>query len=448
MSARFNSPRLSPARALLVLLAVLPHLLPAAPAPARPNVVFILADDLGYECLASYGGKSYRTPNLDRLAADGMRFERCYAQPVCTPTRVQLMTGQYNIRNYFSFGQLDRDATTFAQLFRSAGYATCMAGKWQLGRDATLPGKFGFDEHCLWQLTRRPTRYANPGLEINGVEHDYTHGEYGPDLCQDYALDFIRRKQSGPFMVYCSLLLTHWPFQPTPDSPDWDPQAKGEAVNRSPKHFADMVAYMDKQVGRLLDQLDALGLRENTLVVFLGDNGTDRRATSRVGDRVVTGGKSKTTDAGMHVPLIVRWPGRIAAGRTCADLVDTTDFLPTLIDAAQLPVPAGLPLDGRSFLPQLRGEQGQPREWYYSWYSKDGDLASAREFAATKDFKLYRTGEFFQTTGDLDEQHPQPVESLTGDAATAAQLLQGVLARFANARPEKYRNLKATGEED
>src|SRR5215813_5483994 len=124
----------------------------------RPNVVLILADDLGYEALGCDGGESYKTPNLDALAAAGMRFDRCYVQPLCTPTRVGLMTGMSNARNYIEFGSMDPNATTFAKLLKPAGYTTAMAGKWQLGRDKDLPEKFGFDETCLWQQTRRPPR--------------------------------------------------------------------------------------------------------------------------------------------------------------------------------------------------------------------------------------------------------------------------------------------------
>ena len=131
------------------------------------------------------------------------------------------------------------------------------------GRD--LPKRFGFDEYCLWQHTRRPPRYANPGLEINGEEKDYTNGEYGPDLVNAYALDFVTRMKDKPFFLYYPMILTHAPYQPTPDSKTWDPKAIGEKVNRKPEHFGDMVAYMDKLVGRLVARLDELGIRENTL---------------------------------------------------------------------------------------------------------------------------------------------------------------------------------------
>ena len=146
----------------------------AAEQAGRPNVILIMADDLGYECIGANGGTSYPTPHLDALAAGGVRFEHCYAQPLCTPTRVQLMTGQYNVRNYVRFGLLDPQQTTFAHALKEAGYATCIVGKWQLASGFEGPKHFGFDEYCLWQLTRRPPRFANPGLEINGKQKDYS----------------------------------------------------------------------------------------------------------------------------------------------------------------------------------------------------------------------------------------------------------------------------------
>ena len=187
---------------------------------SRPNIVLIMADDLGYECIGANGGESYATPVLDRMAAEGVRFEHCYAQPLCTPTRVKLMTGLSNVRNYVEFGTLEKSQTTFAHLLRDAGYATAIVGKWQLGRDASLPAHFGFDEHCLWQLLRRPSRYAHPGLEVNGKMVDYRSGEYGPDIVCDYACEFIERHKDGPFLLYYPMMLTHSPFVPTPDSPD------------------------------------------------------------------------------------------------------------------------------------------------------------------------------------------------------------------------------------
>jgi len=425
------------ARCLLTfLLAFVPRA--GADAANRPNVVLILADDLGYETIGANGGTSYRTPVLDRLAQAGARFTQCYVQPLCTPTRVQLMTGQSNVRNYVRFGEMDPALVTFGNLFQRAGYATAIVGKWQLGRDPGRPRTFGFEEHCLWQHTRRPPRYANPGLEINGVEKDFTHGEYGPDLVNDYALDFIQRKRQVPFFLYYPMMLTHGPYQPTPDSQSWDPKAVGEKVNQRPEHFRDMVEYMDKLIGRLMARLDALGLRENTLVMFLGDNGTGRGTPSQMGERTVVGGKGRTVRTGMHVPLIVNWPGTVVAGQVHDDLIDSTDILPTLCAAAGVTVPADLTLDGRSFLPQLRGEPGRPREWIYSWYSpRQGEDRTVREFAFNRRYKLYRDGSFFDLEIDSEEAKSLNPRDLDGEAAAAARMLRGALDQFRDGRPPR-----------
>jgi arylsulfatase A len=418
--------------AILMILAWVSSL----PVSGKPNLILILADDLGYETIGANGGTSYRTPVLDKLAATGARFTQCYVQPLCTPTRVQLMTGLSNVRNYVQFGAMDPKATTFAHPLKAAGYATCIAGKWQLGRDPELPKRFGFDEACLWQHLRRPPRYANPGLEINGVEKNYTNGEYGPDLVNAYVLDFITRQQAGPFFIYYPMILTHGPYQPTPDSKTWDPKAMGEEVNRAEKHFGEMVEYMDKLIGQVVAKLDELGLRENTLVLFLGDNGTGRGTRSMMGSREIIGGKGTTTAAGMHVPLIVNWPGRVVSGTVCSDLVDSTDFLPTLLEAAGVAVPRGLKLDGRSFFPQLRGQKGQTRDWIYSWYSpRQGTDQPVREFAFDHRFKLYRSGDFFDLAKDQMEKTPLPVASLKGEAAAASKKLQAALDQFKDARP-------------
>jgi arylsulfatase A len=407
----------------------------AAGEAGRPNVVLVMLDDFGYECVGANGGTSYQTPNMDRLAAGGARGTRCHVQPLCTPTRVQLMTGQYNVRNYTRFGHLDPAQKTFAQFFRQAGYATCIAGKWQLGRDMKLPDHFGFDRYCLWQLDRRPPRYANPGLEIDGRRVDYSNGEYGPQIVNQYAVDFIARNKDRPFLLYYPMLLTHNPNQPTPDSKDWDPRATGEKVNRSDAHFADMVAYADKMIGNLVAALDRHKLRENTLLVVIGDNGTTRGTQSRMGDRVVIGGKGSRTHLGTHVPLLASWPGVIPKGLLLDDLVDSTDLLPTMCEAAGVGVPADWKLDGRSFLAQLRGEKGQPREWTYCWYAKDGGAQAQFEFAMNGRYKLYRDGRFYDLERDLDEKQPLDATAPEGKANAAQKILADALDTFRDARP-------------
>ena len=408
----------------------------------QPNLVLIMADDFGYECVTANGGQSYQTPNLDRLARTGMRFEQCYVQPLCTPTRVQLMTGQYNVRNYIRFGLLDPEATTFAHLLKRAGYATGIAGKWQLGRDPGLPQHFGFEESYLWQHTRRPPRYANPGLEHDGKELNFDQGEYGPELVNDFAVDFVSRHRDHPFFLYYPMILTHAPYQPTPDSADWDSGAQGERVNRKIEHFADMTAYMDQLIGRLVTKLDDLRLRDNTLVLFLGDNGTGRGVTSQFQGKGYPGGKGTATARGMHVPLIANWPEHVPAGKVSRDLIASTDFLPTLCEAAGAEIPANLAMDGISFLPQLLGKVGRPRDTLYCWYSRNGGPRADVEFAMTTAFKLYRGGTCFDLEADPFENQPLAVDQLTGKNAAIAKQLQAEIDRFAGARPAKLRNPK------
>lgn len=410
---------------------------------SKPNIILLLIDDMGYECIGANGCTSYETPVIDKLAATGVRFDRCYVQPVCTPTRVQLMTGIYNVRNYTDFAEMDPSSTTFANILQKAGYATCISGKWQLGTDLNLPKTFGFDEYCLWQHTRSgpgksPSRYMDPGLEINGVVRDFTNKEYGPDIVSDYALDFIQRKKDQPFFLYYTMMLTHAPFQPTPGSPDYGKNGSGKGAIRADginRYFSDMVAYTDKLVGRLIAKLDELGIRDNTLLIILGDNGTQRGMITFLGDRKFLGGKGLPTDAGMHVPLIVNWPDKAKAGTVSDTLVDSTDFLPTVCDAAGATVPPDLKIDGRSFLPQILGQKGTPRDWYYSWYAPrktDGIIA---EFAANRDFKLSRTGDFYDLRSDIEEKQPLKVADLQGEAAEAAKLLQEALDKYKDARP-------------
>jgi len=405
------------------------------------NIILIMADDLGYETIGANDGESYHTPELDRLAATGMRFTHCFVQPLCTPTRVELMTGLSNVRNYVRFGEIDPRVTTFAHLLKEAGYASGIAGKWQLGRVKDLPQKLGFDESCLWQHMRRPSRYANPGLEYNGEERDFRDGEYGPDLVNAWALDFITRHKAKPFLLYYPMMLTHGPFQPTPDSADWDPTFNGnEKRKKDPKYFADMVAYMDKLVGRVAKKVDELGLRKETLIIFLGDNGTGREITSQFQGQPYPGGKGLTNARGMHVPLIVNWPGQTPAGSVSDDLVSSVDFLPTLCEAAGVKPPQGL-MDGESFLGKARGAKSGPREPLYFWYSKDGGQRRKTEFAMTQFHKLYGNGRFVDLTKDpFEEGQPLREGELTGEDHEAAKELRSVLNQYADARPADLMN--------
>jgi arylsulfatase A len=297
-----------------------------------------------------------------------------------------------------------------------------------------LPKTYGFDEYCLWQHTRRPPRYANPGLEVNGKELDYKHGEYGPDVVSDYALDFIGKNKDKPFFLYYPMMLTHSPYQATPESADWDPKRMSEKGGASPEHFADMVNHMDMLVGKVVTRLEELGLRDNTLLLFLGDNGTGQGTKSMMGDQVVMGGKGTLGHRGTHVPLIVNWPGKVASGKVSNDLVDSVDVLPTICEAAGATLPEGLKVDGRTFWPQLRGEAGQPRDSRYCWYGPYDVLVG--EFAADQNYKLHADGRFFDLRKDPEEQKSLKVAALDGDAAMAAKKLQGTLDHFKGARPK------------
>lgn len=413
----------------------------------RPNIVLIMADDMGYECVGANGSKFYKTPNLDRLAAGGMRFEHCYSQPICTPSRVQIMTGRYNSRNYVKFGLLHPDEITFANVLKEAGYATCVAGKWQLKGGFDGPGKFGFDEYCLWQLTRRPTRYPNPGLEINGKEVNYTNGEYGPDLVSDYLIDFITRHKDGPFFAYYPMILPHWPFQPTPDSEDWDPIETKEWPRKkwNRGHFRDMVQYADKMVGKIDAALDKMGIRENTLLIFTCDNGTYRGITSPFQGKQVKGGKGTTPNAGTHVPMIASWPSQTPAGRVSQDLVDFSDLLPTLADAAGGKVPQDRTIDGRSFLPQLKGEKGNPRDWVFCWYERNGKRdGNVKRYARNQTYKLYHDGRFYHIPSDELEKNSIAPEDLKEDARGIRKKLRRVIDQIhADEKNFPYKNESA-----
>ena len=329
-----------------------------------PNIILIMADDVGVEAFGCYGGTSYATPRIDALAARGMRFTHCYSQPLCTPTRVKLLTGRSNARNYQSFSVLRPGEPCFAETVRSAGYTTAVVGKWQLFAaehypermrgTGVRPEQVGFDEWCLWQIEELGSRYWQPKYEVNGELLVGSKEEFGPAVYTRYLLDFIERNQHRPFLGYFPMALVHSPFVPTPDSPD--PRAKN-----SPAHFGAMMGYMDKLVGQITDKLDELGIADNTLLIFTGDNGTHKKISSQTRAGQVTGGKGLTNRRANHVPMLAVWPGTIAPGSVNEDLVDFADFFPTFCAVAGADTAAVQPLDGVSFLPQLRGEPGHER---------------------------------------------------------------------------------------
>jgi arylsulfatase A len=415
-------------------LVILSTILSAQAESPRPNIVLIMADDMGQETLSSYGSADYDTPRLDAMAASGMRFTQTHSQPLCTPTRVQIMTGQYNVRNYAHFGQLPTTQRTFANDLREVGYATAIAGKWQLGKDRKLIDHFGFDEYCLWWLERKSWRYGNVGELIqNGEILPGEKGEYGPDVLNRFVLDFMERHVDEPFLVYYPMLLPHSPFVPTPNS------AGSPAPDiADPAYFKAMVEYTDELVGRVVDKLDDLGIRENTLVVFIGDNGTNNDITSRMIDgRSIQGAKGTMTNGGTHVPMVVNWPGTVPAGLVSEGLVDFSDFMPTMHGLAGFEPAADRPMDGFDLGPVITGQRPTLREWSYCWYRRGKDEARVSivdqevdAFARTVRFKRYHDGRFFDTLNDVLEQRPLDPRTLDSSTRQVWSQLGKVLAEF------------------
>lgn len=408
-------------------------------AEKKPNVVLIMADDLGYECLGA-NGSEYKTPNLDKLAADGARFTNCFANPICTPSRVKIMTGLYNVRNYVAFGRLPRTETTFAHQFKKAGYATCIAGKWQLGKETDAPQHFGFDEACLWQHTRgrakagskADSRFENPQLEINGKEMNYNNGEFGPDIVSDFICDFMEKNKDKPFLVYYPMILTHCPFVATPDSEEWNPKSPGSPTYKGDaKFFPGMTTYMDKIVGKIDKKLADLGIRENTLLIFTGDNGTDKPVKTKFNGTTVKAGKGTLTETGTRVPLVVSWPGKIKSGFVTDELVDFSDMMPTILEAAGGPLPdRPVKTDGVSFLPTLTGEGTRTKPFVYIWWIGK-TLARNKTHGITiekgKTMLMKYSGHY----------QSEIIKNATSEAdKTAYEKLQFVIDKYAKARPE------------
>ncbi len=406
----------------------------------RPNIILIMADDMGYECLSAYGSTSYKTPNLDAMASNGILFSSCVSQPLCTPSRVKIMTGQYNYSNYDYFGHLKTSEHTFGHVMKNAGYATCIAGKWQLNglaykdeisdwNDSSKPNTLGFEEYCLWQLTktgREGGRYANPLIEQNGEILNLSPEDYGPDIFANYITDFIERKKDQPFFVYYPMVLVHDPFVPTPDSKTW--KNKEARKKNDTTYFKDMVAYTDKIVGRIQSKLEALNIADNTIIIFTGDNGTHRSIYSNTSTRVIRGAKGNTIDAGTHVPLVASWPEKIKEGFVYTDLIEFSDFLPTFADAAEVKVNTV----GKSFYPILAGEEHHPRETAFVHYDpKWGKNVNKHrnQFVRTSDYKLYQDGEFYNLSNDIDEKKPLHNDSLSDKEVLIKQSLESELKK-------------------
>ena len=408
----------------LLLMAVLFCTLPLWGAE-KPNVILIMADDIAYDNIGCYGSEYFKTPRLDKLARTGAKFNHCYSMPLCTPSRVKIMTGRDNIRNYVGFGSLDKNETTFGTMMKNAGYATAVAGKWQLnaGKNGSLASDCGFDTYCLWHYpgTKRE-RYWNPSIMRDGELVPVTADSYGPDICTDFIIEFVEKNKERPFFIYYPMILVHGPFPPTPDSKDRNSKDKTS-------NYRDMVAYMDKCVGRIVDALDGNGVRNNTVVMFTTDNGTGVGLSYPFKGEERKGEKGRPTDGGSHAPLIVNCPGQVPAGTVTDDLVDFSDFLPTIAEIGKAKLP-DVTLDGRSFWPQCLGKKGNPREWIFQYYNPRGKTEPVI-WAQDQHYKLYSHGKFIE----VKDRH-EKTDILPGTGSAPAEAARRKLHAAIDSMPK------------
>jgi arylsulfatase A len=457
----------------------------------QPNVVLILVDDWGNRSLSAFGG-AVPTPHLDRLAREGMVFTHAHAAPMCAPTRDEMLTGCSRAR--FK-GRPGADVPFFTNHLQRLGYATGMAGRWFVGSVFDPPLR-GFDESCIlvngyrhwapdvmvWgskgamkDLNQPPVRGRLNEWEIP-LEGDARHtatrlpDRYAEHVAFDFLADFLERHRDGPFFAYYSSKLVHVPHAPTPDAdPDevavfkaafagiYNRHMKGlrEAVVREakrrgvrlPGHKAYRnkgIAYLDQMVGRLVAELEALGLRENTLILFTSDNGNSGVDPVREGVETLPGRKGDSREGGTRVPFVANWPGHVEPGSTCDDLVHVQDLGPTLLDLAGGRMPADRPCDGSSFAPQLLGRKGEPREYVVGWGAHPNlwvdRVAEELERPDLKPFKLvwvhghryklYNDGRFYDLRKDLAETDRIPPGEGSPEAERTRRRFQAILDEY------------------
>lgn len=373
----------------------------------RPNVLLIMVDDLGPEWISACGG-DFETPNIDRIATEGTRFENAYSMPKCTPTRATLLTGQYPYRHgWVSHWDVPRWGAgchfdpkhnpSWPQALKQVGYRSAIAGKWQLNDFRVQPdilAAHGFDDWCMWTggeggNPQSNERYHTPYVHTKAGSK-LRDGKFGPDLFTDFLIDFMRQNAEHPMLLYYPMALTHTPLVATPLDPD--------ATSKLDRHRA-MVRYTDHLVGRLLDAIDDLELAHRTLVIFTTDNGTARGIDGKLRGRVRKGGKGRMTESGCRAPFFARWVGQVTPGRVVPALVDFTDIYPTMLELAGAAAPADHAVDGMSFADPLLGFGGHgQRKWMMAMGGRTAHLRNGRvvpelSFAPrvlrTHDYKLW-----------------------------------------------------------
>ena len=440
--------RLSLATTAVLVAGVACHTQPQS----RPNIIFMLADDLGYGDIGCYGQQEIRTPGIDRLAREGTRFTQCYSgSPVCAPSRCVLMTGLHGGHSRIRANAglvggigpeqrvpLELEDLTVAEYLREAGYVTGIAGKWGLGEPNSTgaPNRQGFDEWLGYLNQNRSDHYYTPYLWRNQEKfplkgnQDGQREEYSHDVITEFALDFIRQNQSAPFFLYLPWTIPHQKYE-VPSLGSYADQPWDEVT----KIYAAMISRMDRDVGRVIDLLEELNISDQTIVFFSSDNGaTQQWKESRFQScQQFRGHKGTLYEGGIRVPMIVRWPGRVPAGRVDETVWYFADFLPTALALAGVPLPAEI--DGVSLLPTLSGDPQRLDGRFLYWelhsdpsFSKPiaqpgqavrfGDWKAIR-FWGHSSIELYHLAEDSREEVNVASEYPEIVERIEDYLDTA-----------------------------
>ena len=427
--------------ALLELCAILvfPEVSKGAEVPSnRPNIILIVTDDLGWTDLGCSGSKFYETPNIDRLASQGMKFTDAYsACTVCSPTRAAILTGQYPARLHLTdwiaghkrpFAklkvpdwtmQLSREIPNLASALKPLGYMTASIGKWHLGTEEYWPDKQGFDLNVAGSHRGQPPSYFSPYKMETLV--DGPKGEFLSDRLTDEAVKFIEANQKQPFFVYLPHYGVHTPLMAKSEVVEkYKLKADKDAPHNNPV-YAGLIESVDDSVGRLMKKIDDLKLTDRTIIIFTSDNGGLRPITSNVPLRA---GKGSAYEGGVRVPLIVTWPGVIKPDRVNHTPVISTDFYPTLMEITGAAMPPNSPSDGESLFPLLRQNGGLKRDtlyWHYPHYHpggatpysalREGDLRLV-EFHEDNHVELYNLKDDIGETRDLSTEMAEKTTAL------------------------------------
>lgn len=403
------------------------------------NIILFLVDDMGYEVPTYTGGKSYSTPNLDMMAANGVFFKHAYSHPDGYPSRLALFTGKYNFRNYTYWGHFPPGEKSYSNMLHDAGYTNCYVGRWVMGGGDKGIRNQGYDAYSCFQAENGDDkgvgRYKNPMIYENGayLPASETEGKYSEDIFSDYLCKFIDSNKNKPFYATYALNLAAAPYVPTPDDPEfasWDP--KNETRKDNVKYYPSMINYMDKMVGKILAKLKDDGIANNTVIMFIADNATQRRITSIWGPNndKIEGQKTRTNIWATLTPLVAYCPGRITPREDNETLIDYTDFLPTFADIARIKKPTNYGiLDGTSFADNLIGATGKNRSWVFThWDGTILDTTPRVRFVNNINYKLYDTtqySQFYNILKDTFETSPIPDENLTPEEkATKNQFIK------------------------